>query len=97
MVESSPNRLSALHILIDLRQRLLAAIEKNDKDELHFLAKVFNMLLDVVDKYKVLGGLGRVIEDLERSAYDYASGVGWKATIPSEEDIRSALQNDNDE
>ena len=91
MVQNTPNRLTALHILIYLWQRLLAAIERDDKDELLDLAKIFNMLLDVVDKYNVLGGLGRVIEDLERSAYDYASGVGFKAIIPSEEDIKAAL------
>ncbi len=91
MVQNSPNRLTALRILVYLRQRLLAAIEQNNKDELLDLAKIFNMLLDVVDKYNVLGGLGRVIEDLERSAYDYASGIGFKAIIPSEEDIKAAL------
>lgn len=91
MVQNSPNRLTALHILIHLRQRLLAAIEQDDKDELHFLAKVFDMLWDVVHKNNVKGGLGRVLENLERSAYDYASGVGWKATIPSDEEIKAAV------
>lgn len=91
MVESSPNRLSALYIIIHLRERLLAAIERGDKDELHFLAKVFDMLWDVVHRNNVKGGLGRVLENLERSAYDYASGVGWKATIPSEDEIKAAL------
>ena len=31
MAQNRPNRLTALHILIYLRQRLLVAIEKNDK------------------------------------------------------------------
>jgi hypothetical protein len=91
MVQDGPNRLTALHILIYLRQRLLAAIEQGHKDELLDLAKVFHMLWDVVDKNNVKGGLGRVIEDLERSAYDYASGIGFKAIIASEEDIKAAL------
>ncbi len=97
MVQNSPNRLTALHILIYLRQRLLVAIEQNDKDELLVLARVFDMLRELVDKTNVRGGLGRVLENLERSAYDYASGIGWKAIIPSEEDIRSALQSEESE
>jgi hypothetical protein len=91
MVQDSPNRLTALHILIYLRQRLLAAIEQDDKDELYFLARVFDVLWDVVHENKVQGGLGRVLENLERSAYDYASGIGWKAIIPSEEEIQAAV------
>lgn len=91
MVQNDSNKLTSLHILIDLRQRLLAAIEQDDKAELQFLAKVFYILWDIVDKNNVRGGLGRVIENLERSAYDYASGIGWKAIIPSEEDIKAAL------
>jgi len=90
MVQNNPNRLTTLQILIYLRQRLLAAIEQDDKDELRFLAKVFDMLWDIVHTNKVKGGLGRVLENLERSAYDYASGVGWKAIIPSEEEIKAA-------
>ena len=85
------NDLTALHILIYLRQRLLAAIEQNDKGELQDLAKVFSMLLDVVDKYNVQGGIERVIEDLTHTAIDYAQGVGWKAIIPTEEQIKAAL------
>jgi hypothetical protein len=56
MVESSSIRLTALHLLIHLRQRLLVVIEQNDKVEFYFLA--------------------RVLENLERSTYDYASGLG---------------------
>jgi hypothetical protein len=91
MVESNAIRLTVLQILIHLRQQLLAAIEQDDKDQLFFLAKVFDMFWDVVHTNNVKGGLGRVLENLERSAYDYASGVGWKATIPSEKDIKAAL------
>lgn len=91
MVQNSPNRLTALRILVYLRQRLLAAIEQDDKDELRFLAKVFDILWDVVRENKVKGGLGRVLENLERSAYDYASGIGFKAIIPTEEEIKAAV------
>ncbi|HLO15313.1 MAG TPA: hypothetical protein VK206_10820 [Anaerolineales bacterium] len=91
MVQNSPNRLTALHILIYLRQRLLAAIEKNDKGELQDLAKVFSMLWELVDKYNVQGGIDGVIENLTNTAIDYARGIGWKAIIPSEEDIKAAL------
>jgi hypothetical protein len=41
MVQNSANRLTVLHILIYLRQRLLAAIKQDDKTELLVLARVF--------------------------------------------------------
>ena len=91
MVQNSPNRLTALHILIYLRQRLLVAIEQNDKVELQDLAKVFDMFWEVVDQNSIKGGIGSVIENLEHAALDYASGIGWKSIIPSEEDIKKAL------
>jgi hypothetical protein len=91
MVQNSPNRLTAFHILIYLRQRLLAAIEQNDKGELRDLVKVFSMLWDLVDKYNVPGAIDGVIENLVHAATDYAQGIGWKAIIPSEEEIKAAL------
>jgi hypothetical protein len=90
----APNRLTALHILIYLRQRLLAAIEQNDKGEFQDLAKVFGMLWDVVDEYNVQGGIDLVIENFRNTASDYYLGIGWKGIIPSEEEIRSALQSE---
>ena len=91
MIQNSPDRLTALHILIYLRQCLLATIEQDDKAELLDPAKMFDILWDVVDKNNVKGGLGRVIQNLENSAYGYASGIGWKAIIASEEEIKAAL------
>lgn len=91
MAQNSPNRLTALHILIYLRQRLLVAIEKNDKGELEDLATVFSMLWDLVDQNNLPGSIDRVIEDLTNTATDYASGITWKSIIPSEEDIKAAL------
>ena len=95
MVQNSPNRLTALHILIYLRQRLLVAIEKNDKGELQDLATVFNMLWDLLDKTNFQGGIEGVIENFYHTAIDYAQGIGWKAIIPSEEDIKAALDKED--
>ena len=91
MVQNSPNRLTALHILVYLRQRLLVAIEKNDKDELQDLATVFNMLWDLLDKTNFQGGIESIIENFYNTAIEYASGITWKGIIPSEEDIKAAL------
>ena len=91
MAQNSPIRLTAFHILIYLRQRLLVAIEQNDKGELEDLATVFSMLWDLVDKYNVQGAIDGVIENLVHAATDYAQGIGWKAIIPSEEEIKAAL------
>lgn len=92
MVQNGPNRLTAFQILIYLRQRLLVAIEQNDKGELQDLAKVFDMLWGAADQNHAQGGIGRVIEDLENAALDHVRGAGWKSIIPSEEEIRLALQ-----
>jgi len=95
MVQNSPNRLTALHILIYLRQRLLVAIEKNDKGELLDLATVFNMLWDLLDKTNFQGGIESIIENLYHTAIEYTEGIGWKAIIPSEEDIKAALDKED--
>jgi hypothetical protein len=97
MAQNNPNRLTSLHILIYLRQRLLVAIEQNDIDELQDLAKVFSMLWDLVEKHNFQGDIGGVIENFENAALDYARGIGWKAIMPSEEEIRSALQSEEAE
>ena len=91
MVQNSPNRLTALNILICLRQRLLAAIEQNNKGEFQDLAAVFGMLWDVVDTCNVQGGIDLVIENFRNTSSDYYLGIGWKGIIPSEEEIRVAL------
>src|SRR5215210_970568 len=91
MVQNSENRLTALHILIYLRQRLLTAIEQNNKAEFQQLATVFGMLWDVVDEYNVQGGIYLVIENFRNTTSDYYLGIGWKGIIPSEEEIKSAL------
>ncbi len=91
MVQNSPNRLTALHILIYLRQRLLVAIEQGDKGELEVLAKVFSMLWDLLDKNNIHGRMDGVIENFTNTAIDHAEGITWKSIITSEEDIKAAL------
>ena len=86
--------LSSTDILLDLRQRLLDAREQNEVNTLQNLAVFFYMIWDVVAKKKIQGGIGRILENLERSAYDSVQGVGWKSIIPSEEEIISALNSE---
>lgn len=95
MGQNNPIRLTAFDILIYLRQRLLVAIEKNEKSELEDLAFVFGMLEDLVYKYNYAGNIDTIIEKFERTAIEYATGITWKITVPSEEEIRSALENEN--
>jgi len=94
MTNNHSSTFSAIHILIYLRQSLLDAVDQNDVDTLHNLARVFDMLWDFVDKEKIHGGVGRILENLGNAAREYARGIGWKSIIPSEEEIRSALQNE---
>ena len=86
--------LSSTDILLDLRQRLLDAREQNDGNTLQNLAVFFDMIWDVVAKKKIQGGIGRILENLENSAYDSVQGVGWKSIIPSEEEMISALNSE---
>ena len=85
------NKITSLDIFLYLRQRLLDAREKRDMDIMSKLQTVFIILSDLAYLKKV-GHLGAILEELENSARDSIMGVPWKSTIPSEEDIRSALQ-----
>lgn len=95
MVQTRQNRLTAFHILTYLRQRLIEAIGQNDKDELQYLVKVFDMLWNIADENKVQGSIVRVLENLQNTASDHFSGVGVKSILPSEEDIKAALGIEN--
>jgi len=83
--------LSSTDILLDLRQRLLVAREQNDINSLANLAIVLDMLGDVAAKKIEQGLIFSVLENLECSVRDSIQGVPWKSTIPSEEEIISAL------
>jgi hypothetical protein len=91
MVQNNPNRLTALLILIYLRQRLLVAIEQDNKDELKNLATIFGMLWKLVDEYQIQGGVYGILYNLGRAATDFTIGITWKDEIPSEEEIKIAL------
>lgn len=91
MTETGSGKITTMDILVYLRQRLLYAIEQNDVDTLQNLTNVFSMLWNLVDEKKIQGGLGRILENFENAARDYAMGIGWKSIIPSEEEIRLAL------
>ncbi len=83
--------LSSTDILLGLRQHLLHARQEDDKDTLQSLAIFFDMLWEIAAKKKNQGIILGILENLERSAWDSIQGVPWKSTIPSEEEIISAL------
>jgi len=91
MADNPRNKLTTVDILLYLRERLIDAREKNDVSTLQNLAVFFDMIWDLVNTKRIQGGIGRILENLENSAYDSIQGVGWKSTIPSEEEIISAL------
>jgi hypothetical protein len=48
----------------------LDAREQSDADTLSNLAVFFDVLWEIVDKREIHGGIGRILENLENSAYD---------------------------
>ena len=46
---------------------------------------------DLLDKTNFQGGIESIIENCYYTAIEYAQGIDWKAIIPSEEDIKAAL------
>lgn len=83
--------LSSTDILLGLRQQFLDAREKNDTNTLRSLAVFFNIIEEIATRKGIEGRIYGILEDLENSAYDSIGGVPWKSTIPSEEEIISAL------
>src|SRR5919109_3049489 len=87
------SKLTATDIFLYLRQRLIDAREQNDLNTLGGLQRVFDIFLDLAFMKKNQP-IGKILEDFECSARDSLMGVPWKSTIPSEEEIRLALQSE---
>jgi signal transduction histidine kinase len=88
----SPSKdISSTDILLALRQHLLNARQQNDMDALHSLEMVFGILEEVAGKKNTQGIIFGVLDDLATSAREAIHGIPWKSTIPSEEEIISAL------
>lgn len=83
--------ISSTDIFLALRQHLLNARQRNDIDALHSLVMVFDIIDDVVSKRNTEGKILGVLEDLGTAAREAIHGIAWKSTIPSEEEIISAL------
>ena len=83
--------LSSTDILLGLRQHLLDARQQNDMNTLQNLAVFFDLIWEIAAKTDFQGRIFRILEDLEHSAWDSIHGIPWKSTIPSEEEIISAL------
>ena len=83
--------ISSTDILLALQQRLLDAREQNDMNTLQNLYVGFGMLEDIAEKKKTHARISRILDDLRTSAFEAIQGISWKSTIPSEEEIISAL------
>ena len=83
--------ISSTDILLAVRQRLLDARQQNDKDSLRDLAVFFNMIYEIAEKKQVPGNIFGILLNLESAAFDAIHGIPWKSSIPSEEEIISAL------
>jgi hypothetical protein len=78
------------YMLYSLRQRLLDARSKNDQASLRELEVTFNMFTQIAYEAQDKA-LASILEELECSARDSLTGVGWKSNIPSLDAIKSAL------
>jgi hypothetical protein len=95
MTNERLGQIPALEIVLYLRQRLLDARDQNEMGTLESLQTVYVVLSDLAYLRKARG-LGMILEELESSARDSLMGVPQKSTIPSEEQIRDALQGETD-
>jgi hypothetical protein len=94
MKSEQSRKVTSTDIFLYLRQRLIDAREQNDMNTLGRLQSVFDILLDLA-YMKKNQAIGKILEGFESSAAHSLMGVGWKSTIPSEEEIRLALQSEN--
>lgn len=83
--------ISSTDVLLAFRQRLLDARQQNDNDTLRDLAVFFAMLYELAEKKQIEGSILGILLDLEAAAWDAIHGIPWKRTIPSEEEVISAL------
>ena len=93
MPSNNSDKLSSTDILLYLRQCLLDAREPRDVKKLIEIQTVCEFLSSLVYS-KEIRGIGLILEELENSAADSIAGVPWKSTIPSEEEIISALNSE---
>ena len=94
MTVDPSSKLTSIDIFLHLRQRLLLARQQNNVEVLMEIQTVCDFLSDLAD-LKSMQNVGAILEEIESSARDSIMGVPWKSTIPSEEEIRLALQNEN--
>lgn len=92
-VARKSTKISSLDIFLYLRERLLGARAQNDAKLLTEIQTVCDLLLDFA-YLKGVQGVGIILEEFESSARDSLMGVPWKSTIPSEEEIRLVLGNE---
>jgi len=84
-------KLTRADILIALRQSLLDARENTDQVAISKLLTTFGVLVETSYQYEkpTMTGLFVSFEDAARNTM---IGVGWKANIPTQEDVESVLE-----
>ncbi len=84
------DRLTLLTLMLALRQRLVEASDQRDQKTLSELRLTFTIITEASysceDKAATL-----LFQSLWDSAREAGMGVGWKAPIPSEAEIRDIL------
>lgn len=85
-----PTKMTLADLLCVLRQRLLDAVDQNDRETLGELKTTLMILREASyqSEDKQIVGIVVTLEDCTR---DFLHGMGWKENIPSIEAIKSAL------
>lgn len=86
----APVKTTLADVVISLRQRLIEAAERQDRDGLGALKITFGELVET--SYSTSEqSLTRIFVALEDAARDAVMGVPWKSDIPSVEAIHQAF------
>jgi hypothetical protein len=93
MAIKKENKMSSVEIFLYLRQRLLSASDQKDVRVLMEIQTISDMLLDLA-YMKNSQEVGAILENFESAARDSIQGVDWKSILPTEEEIKSALGNE---
>ena len=76
-------------VLLSLRKHVLEAKEQNDYKSLGDYLITLDVLEEVVTEMGDVA-IATILEDMVCSIRDYLTGVDWKSSMPSIEDVKKA-------
>ena len=89
-MDHKPKKLALADVICYLRQMMIDASERNDRQGLSALIVTFGLLREASYNSEDKAIVG-ILVDLEDAARDLGTGMGFMSNVPSEEAIRLAL------